>query len=54
MCGKAFKRTLAHSAAVTIAAKNFLLLLKSLVANVLNCKAHLTTNLNAYVLLCVD
>ena len=44
MGGEAFKRRLVHSVALTIMAlKNFVLLLKSFIANVLKCKARLKT-----------
>ena len=43
-CDKAFKRRLVHSIALVIIAKNnFLLLLKSFIADVLKCKARLQT-----------
>ena len=45
MGGEAFKRRLAHSVAVLIAAwNNFVPLLKRDIANVLKFKAHLNTN----------
>ena len=56
MHGKAFKRRLVLSVALTIMALNsFVLLLKSFVANVLNCKACLKTRFKCVcvLLLCV-
>ena len=51
MGGKAFKRGMVYSVATTI--MDFVPLLKSFIANVLKCKAHLKTNLHVCVCYCV-
>ena len=57
MAGEAFKRRLVHSVALTIiiimAQNKIVPLLKSFIANILKCKAHLKQNLNVCALLCV-
>ena len=51
MDGEAFKRRLVHSVALAnMAENNFVMLLKTFIANVLKCKAR---NLNVFALPCV-
>ena len=53
--GEAFKRRLVHGFALIIMAlNNFVLLLKSFIANVLKCKAHLKSKFKRYYVFLSD
>ena len=55
MGGESFKRRLVHSAELTIMAENnFVLLLKSFIANFLKCKAHVLRTKFKHVRMCYN